>query len=93
MLIAALPNAQPSANKRKRSDFLTRRCPSQDYVPRVRNFPLIVAINRPCERNRTQDRGKRDPLRKDGQWLGTTWAASNREVWAVDSGFCYCFAP
>jgi hypothetical protein len=34
---------------------------------RVRNFPLIVAINHPSEHNRTPGRGKRDLLRTDGR--------------------------
>jgi len=34
---------------------------------RVRNFPLIVAINHPSEHNRTPGRGKQDLLRTDGR--------------------------
>jgi hypothetical protein len=73
--------------------FLARRCLAQRLFPRVRNFRLIAAINHPCERNRTQDRGKRDHLRTDDQLLGTTRAASNRESWALGSWSCCGFAP
>jgi hypothetical protein len=34
---------------------------------RVRNFPLIVAINHPSEHNRNPGRGKRDLPRTDGR--------------------------
>jgi hypothetical protein len=45
--------------------FLARHCRSAGCDHRVRNFPLIVAINHPFERSRTPDIGKRDHLRTD----------------------------